>query len=129
MPRHIVRGQPVNEVLKDRAKQMRLAMTPEERVLWQELRGSRLGLGMRFRRQQIVHGYIVDFYCHVADLVVEVDGPIHDDQFEHDTMRDQILASLGLRVLRFKNNEIRHNLDAVLTRIHAALHGLDDQPT
>jgi very-short-patch-repair endonuclease len=104
-------------------------MTPEERMLWQELRGGRLGLGARFRRQQIVHGYIVDFYCHSAELVVEVDGPVHDDQTEHDAMRDQILESLGLRVLRVTNREVRHNLDAVLTRIHAAVYGLDSLQT
>jgi very-short-patch-repair endonuclease len=75
---------------------------------------------MRFRRQQIVHGYIADCYCHVANLIVEVDGPIHDAQVERDTMRDQIPGSLGLRILRFKNADVRRNLDAVLARIDAA---------
>jgi very-short-patch-repair endonuclease len=55
-------------------------MTPAERILWQELRGNKLGA--HFRRQQIIAGFIVDFYCHKVALVIEVDGDVHDLQKE-----------------------------------------------
>jgi very-short-patch-repair endonuclease len=61
-----------NPELMRRALELRGRMTPEERVIWQELRGSRLGA--HFRRQQVLAPYIVDFYCHSAGLVVEIDG-------------------------------------------------------
>jgi len=57
-------------------------MTPAEEILWQELRGNKIGV--HFRRQQIIAGFIVDYYCHKAALVVEVDGDIHDLQQEED---------------------------------------------
>jgi very-short-patch-repair endonuclease len=87
--------------------------------LWQELRGRRLG-GLRFRRQQIVAGYVADFYCHEAGLVVEVDGPIHDEQQGQDAYRDAVIASEGLRILRVTNHAVLHHLDSMLTRIAAA---------
>ena len=58
-------------------------LTLAEKILWQELRGNKLGV--HFRRQQVIAGFIVDFYCHMAALVLEVDGDIHDLQQEEDT--------------------------------------------
>ncbi|MDQ3006498.1 MAG: endonuclease domain-containing protein, partial [Chloroflexota bacterium] len=63
-------------------------------------------LGVRFRRQQIIQGSIVDFYCHKAALVIEVDGDIHDLQREDDARRERALCELGLRIVRFKNDEV-----------------------
>jgi very-short-patch-repair endonuclease len=68
----------------------------------------------------VIAGFIVDFYCHAAALVVELDGPIHAEQAGHDAERDAILHSLGLRVLRVPNDEIVRNLADVLERIRAA---------
>src|SRR6476469_2038943 len=100
MPRRfIVEGQRVDGALTDRAREFRRAPTLAERVLWQELRGRRLA-GLRFRRQQIIDGYVVDFYCHEAGLVVEVDGPIHDTQREQDAVRDEYIIANDLRILR-----------------------------
>jgi very-short-patch-repair endonuclease len=96
-------------------------MTPAEAILWQELRGNKLGV--HFRRQQVIKGFIVDFYCHKAALVIEVDGAIHDDeaQKEYDIKREQVLNALGLRVVRFRNEEIEKNLLHVLKRIREVL--------
>jgi very-short-patch-repair endonuclease len=91
-------------------------MTREERILWQSLRGNRLK-GFHFRRQKIIDGFIVDFYCHKADLVVEVDGPIHETQAEYDTQRDRILSKRGLRILRVENESVRKDLSGVLAHI------------
>src|SRR5262249_49155261 len=65
---NIVRGQPVTAEKLQRAKELRCEMTPEERIVWEHVRGNRLGF--KFRRQQVIHGYIADFYCHEAALVV-----------------------------------------------------------
>ena len=70
-----------------RAKELRRDMTPAEKILWQELRANKLGV--HFRRQQVIEGFIVDFYCHKAALVVEVDGDIHDLQQEEDARRER----------------------------------------
>lgn len=99
-----------------RAKELRTQMTQEEKILWQHLRANRLN-GLHFRRQQIIDGFIVDFYCHATGLVVEVDGEIHQQQAEYDAERDQVLSARGLRLLRIKNQEVRQELDRVLVRI------------
>jgi len=83
-------------------------MTPEERILWCYLRNS--ALGFKFRRQQIIDGFIADFYCHAVGLVIEVDGGIHEMQKEYDEARDQIIQTRGLQVLRVSNEVIRNNL-------------------
>jgi very-short-patch-repair endonuclease len=62
--------------------------------------------GFKFRRQHAIGPYFVDFYCVQASLVIEVDGSIHDGQVDQDVARQQYLESLGLRVLRFTNDEI-----------------------
>ena len=74
-------------------------------------------LGVRFRRQQIVQGFIVDFYCHKAALVVEVDGDIHDLQKEEDAKREKVLREMGLRIVRFRNDEVLRNLSVVVAQI------------
>jgi len=70
----------------------------------QELRGNKLGV--HFRRQQVIAGFIVDFYCHKSGLVVEVDGDIHDLQQEEDARQEKVLREMGLRVVRFGNEEV-----------------------
>ena len=119
MPNNIVIGQKVTSQKIAQAKALRRNMTPAERILWQNLRGNRLA-GFHFRRQQIIEGYIVDFYCHQAALVVEVDGTIHDQQQEYDAYREQVLRARGMSVVRFKNDEVFSDLDGVLARIVTA---------
>jgi very-short-patch-repair endonuclease len=117
--RNIVIGQNVDRAKVQRAKELRRQMTGEERILWQQLRTNRLE-GFHFRRQQVIDGFIVDFYCHTAGLVVEVDGGVHEGQAEYDEERDRLLSARGLRVLRVKNREVREDLPDVLARIVAA---------
>src|SRR4051812_33525571 len=78
---NIVRGQWVEDEKLARAKELRREMTPAERLLWSHLRRNQLN-GLHFRRQQVIEGFITDFYCHSAALVVEVDGRIHEEQVE-----------------------------------------------
>ena len=105
--------------LKPKARAMRTAQTPAEVVLWQRLRARKLGV--KFRRQHTVGQFIVDFYCAEAQLVVEVDGATHAASVHQDQARDEIIRSLGMHVLRFKNEDVLHNMEAVLTRIGARL--------
>ncbi len=70
-------------------------MTPAEKILWQELRANKLGV--HFRRQQVIAGFIVDFYCHKAGLVIEVDGDIYDLQQAEDARCEKVLNEMGLR--------------------------------
>jgi very-short-patch-repair endonuclease len=95
-------------------------MTPAEHRLWNRLRANRLG-GWHFRRQQIISGFIVDFYCHKARLVIEVDGPIHIQQATEDAPREEVLIEHGLKILRFTNQEVMNNLNHVLQIISAQL--------
>ena len=101
------------------ARQLRRCMTPAEARLWSKLRANRFH-GLQFRRQQITSGYFADFYCFAASLVVEVDGPIHDEQREYDTDRDDALRDRGFTVLRFTNEQVFGALDDVLISIRAA---------
>ena len=117
--RNIVIGQNVDRAKVQRAKELRRQMTGEERILWQQLRTNRLE-GFHFRRQQVIDGFIVDFYCHTAGLVVEVDGGVHEGQAEYDEERDRLLSARGLRVLRVENRKVREDLPDVLARIVAA---------
>ena len=113
--KNIVTEQRVTKAKLERAKELRLEMTPAEKLLWQEIRANKLGV--RFRRQQVIQGFIVDFYCHQAGLVIEVDGDIHDLQKEEDERREKGLSALGLKIVRFRNDEVMRNLSAVVGRI------------
>jgi very-short-patch-repair endonuclease len=117
--KYIVIGQRVDAAKVKRAKELRHAMTPAERLLWQHLRANRLD-GFHFRRQQVIDGFIVDFYCHAAGLIVEVDGVVHQEQIEYDEQRDQILTARGLRILRFRNEACVQDVEGVLASILAA---------
>ena len=116
-PRNVIIGQHVEEAKVIRARQMRREMTLTEAMLWLRLR--RNGLGVHFRPQVVLDGFIVDFYCHAAALVVEVDGPLHDSAY--DAERDLVFARRGIKVLRFQNEEILEKIGFVLSRIRQRL--------
>ena len=99
-------------VLLDHAREMRRQPTPAEQMLWRALRAKALA-GLKFRRQEPIGPYIVDFYCPPAKLVVELDGATHADS-RTDLARDAWLATQGIRVMRVWNNDVMGNLDGVL---------------
>jgi very-short-patch-repair endonuclease len=102
------------------ARMLRKQPTKAEDILWRRLRGSRFH-GAKFRRQVPFDRFVVDFYCHAAKLVVELDGKQHDWFADYDAARTRVLATRGVSVLRFANVEIEKDLDSVLARIRAAL--------
>ena len=114
--KNIVIGQSVSSEMYERSKELRREMTPAEKILWKELRTNKLN-GLHFRRQQIIGRFIVDFYCHQHELIVEVDGGIHNLQKEYDAEREAYLNTRGFRVIRFKNEEVKNDLQGVLKKI------------
>lgn len=114
----IVVGQIIDRQKIQRSRELRRTMTAAEARLWEYLRSHRLS-GLHFRRQQIIDGFIADFYCHAARLVVEVDGEAHRSRADYDAERDQVLRSRGLRVLRVLNDSVLTDLVTVLGQIEA----------
>lgn len=116
--RFVVNGRslPYNPKLTDRAKEFRNNMTMAESKLWSEFLHKQK---YRFRPQKQIDNYIADFYCAKLKLVIEVDGEIHNevDQSLYDLERTKVFESYGLRVIRFKNDEIINQFDEVCKEI------------
>jgi very-short-patch-repair endonuclease len=104
---------------KEKRRDLRKNMTDSERILWSELKNDKVGY--RFRRQFSIGHYIVDFYCPRKKLIIELDGAIHIKQKEYDQIRDKFMKDFEITVLRFWNDDIRHNLNDVLMQIEQAL--------
>jgi len=102
----------------DRRKELRKNQTPQERKLWWYLKDRRL-LGLKFKRQHSIGGYILDFYCAEKRLIIEVDGEIHskDENKEYDKIRDKYFEELDYKILRFKNNQIENDINGVIRGI------------
>src|SRR3989338_4622099 len=97
------------------ARELRRRMTPEETILWEELRSRRFRK-FKFRRQVPIGRFIADFVCLSVHLIIEVDGGIHDDQEGHDKGREEFLREGGFSVIRFRNEEVQGNLPGLLSR-------------
>lgn len=106
---------------KEKRKALRYNQTETEAMLWNEIRGSRLGI--RFRRQFGIGSYIVDFYAPRVRLVIEIDGSIHTLEVirSNDAERQKSIEGLGLKFLRFTTEEIQGNMGLVLQRIRQLL--------
>lgn len=104
------------------ARTLRQTSTEAEQLLWRLLRNRRL-TGHKFRRQHPIPPYVLDFYCDAKKLAIELDGGQHntDDARAHDEIRASFLASRGIQVVRFWNDAILTETDAVLEAIHNAL--------
>ena len=110
-----------NSKYKDLRKVLRNNKTDVEDILWQYLRHSKLGF--KFRRQASIGRYVVDFYCPSEKLVIELDGSHHmkKDNKEYDKIRTEYFHYLNIAVLRFKNNDIKDNINDVIGRINKFL--------
>ncbi|MGV3724757.1 MAG: endonuclease domain-containing protein [Actinomycetota bacterium] len=113
---------PASSEMVQAARDLRRRQTPAEAALWERLRANRLR-GRKFRRQHPVGVFVLDFFCDAARLVIELDGGIHleSEQRLRDVERQLVLETLGLTVLRFRNEEVLHNVDGVLARTEAHL--------
>ena len=109
-------GRPISPHTEN-PRQLRRNATIPERMLWNRLRGGRLA-GLKFRRQQPIGPYIVDFFCHEVGLVVEVDGRSHDERGKEDSQREAFLQEQQrLQVLRVSNDDVLKETEAVLFAI------------
>jgi very-short-patch-repair endonuclease len=108
------------------ARQFRKEPTPSEDILWQALRGRKLE-GRKFRRQQPIGNFVVDFFCGAERLIVEVDGRIHESQKEADRQRQDLLESLGLTMVRVMSELVETDLDGALSVVRQAF-GLSSDP-
>lgn len=115
MPRNIIPYQPH---LKQLARQLRNNSTKAEIYLWVRLKNKQV-LGFDFHRQKPLLNYIVDFYCHELNLVIEIDGDIHElkDVLEKDKTRQQEIEMHDVSFLRFSNDDVCNNLDFVIDEI------------
>lgn len=89
------------------AQRLRARMTPEEEIVWSCLRVKKLGV--KFRRQAIIRGWIVDFWCPELRLVIEIDGKWHASRRYYDTFRDSELMRLGIKTVRISNELVHEN--------------------
>ena len=105
----------MNPQLLQFAKAMRHVATDAENLLWQRFRAKRF-MELKFRRQQVIEPYIVDFYCHEIGLVIELDGGQHntEDDRAYDVERTQFLETLGLTVVQYWNSDVLGRVDVVL---------------
>ena len=116
-PLSLLRG---DQQTKERSRALRKNATDAELVLWHHIRRRQLN-GHRFRRQQPIGPYIVDFYCFERQLIIEVDGGQHTERQDYDQKRTLWLEQNGLRVMRVWNHDVMNQLDTVLEAILEAL--------
>lgn len=110
-------------------RELRRNSTGSESILWANLRNRKLSGRKFYRQYPIIYNttndlhyfFIADFYCHEKKLVIEVDGKIHDHQKDYDEGRTAIIEQLGIRVIRFKNEEFSENISGVLAEIRKAV--------
>jgi very-short-patch-repair endonuclease len=110
-----------------KAEQLRNTMTPTEKKLWNALSNKKIN-GFRFKNQHPISKFIVDFYCHKAKLVLEIDGNVHDEleQADYDIGRTFEIESFGLKLIRFTNDQIETRFEEVLKEITNRL--LEESP-
>lgn len=118
--RGFVKGQRARVEKVEAARRLRTGMTQAEQVFWERVRRKGF-MGLRIRRQQIIEGFIVDFYCERLGVVIELDGGVHEAQAFADQERDAVLRERGLKVLRFTNDEVLSDVDGVLNMIRSAV--------
>jgi very-short-patch-repair endonuclease len=112
-----------NKKLRGFSRELRNNSTLGEIILWKKVLRAKEFHGFQFNRQFIIGNYIVDFICRKLKLVIEIDGYSHYFKQEKDAERDKKLSELGYTVLRFTENEVRHNIDDVVSQLEKFLEG------
>ena len=110
---------------RTRAREMRHAPVSTENLFWREVRARKLD-GFKFKRQVLIGPYIADFVCLERKLIVELDGPLHDE--DYDAKRDAYLKAQGFDILRFKNNDVGWDFAAVIATVREALRSPSPNP-
>ncbi len=112
----------------EKRRDLRRNQTKAERELWLKIRNSQLGV--KFRRQYNIDYYIVDFYCHELGLIIELDGWVHgeDEQKKKDKQREEYLKNKGYKILRYRNEQIKDDFEAVIQDILNHIQALRQTP-
>jgi len=105
---------------KEFAKMLRQDQTIPEILVWSILKNNQFR-GLKFRRQHVIDGYVVDFYCQKLKLAIELDGKSHQYQQEYDESRQADIEAKGISVIRIKNYEIRNNIEVLYQRLNAVI--------
>mgnify|MGYP001680581771 FL=1 len=105
---------PYNTTLVEYARENRKNQTKAEWLLWHLVLKNKQLLGYKFRRQKVVHSFILDFYCSKLLLGIELDGGYHKETQEYDEERSEVIAQYGIKIVRFCNEEIEKNLEWVI---------------
>jgi very-short-patch-repair endonuclease len=108
-----------------RAKSLRQNSSLVEQKMWVELRGAAKIWNLKFRRQQPIHPYIVDFICFSLKLVIELDGQSHDYTQEQDRKRAAYLENQGYKVVRYLNDDVMGNIEGVMESLHGEIRRLE----
>ena len=122
-----MRARNVTTASVSRARQLRKQSTDAEKILWRHIRSRQLA-GYKFRRQAPIGKYIVDFLCYEQKLVIEIDGGQHQLRSKSDSERTNWLEAQGFRVVRFWNNQVLAETEAVLEAILREMQG-EDSPS
>ncbi|WP_344927221.1 endonuclease domain-containing protein [Aquimarina addita] len=107
------------------SKALRKNMTENEKIIWKSLRKKQLGV--QFFRQFPILEYVVDFYCKEIGLAIEIDGSSHQNRFLEDSHRQARIEALGVRFIRFSNEQVSNNLNAVLMELTATIKILNEE--
>ena len=118
----------MNDFIKQITRKLRKNQTPSEAKIWNAVRNRQID-GKKFLRQHPIRFeingrrrfFIADFYCHEKNLIVEIDGKIHEKQRDYDMLRTRIVNELGMQVIRFRNEEVENNFEWVIKRLRSVL--------
>jgi len=106
----------MKEIKKIFARQLRKEQTKAEKIVWELIRDRKFN-NLKFRRQHVIEGFVLDFYCHELRIGIEIDGGIHNKRKDYDRIRQEIVESEGITIIRVTNREIAENKRVILERI------------
>ena len=110
----------MKQIKKQFARQLRKNETKAEKLVWETIRDRKL-MGLKFRRQHVVQGFVLDFYCQEARLGIEIDGSVHSKRQNYDRIRQDIIESKGISVVRIRNHQILNNKGSILNTVRKAV--------
>jgi very-short-patch-repair endonuclease len=110
----------MKEIKKRFARTLRKEQTNSEKIVWELIRDRKF-MNLKFRRQHVIEGFILDFYCHEIKLGIEIDGGIHNKRKDYDRMRQTIIESEGISVIRVSNRQISNRKRSILEMIKKAI--------
>ena len=106
----------MQQIKKTFARNLRHESTPEEKKVWNVLRNRKFH-NYKFRRQHVIEGFVVDFYCEKLHLAIEIDGKIHERQKDYDELRQQLIEEKGIKFIRITNEEINKDIRILFSKI------------